>query len=155
MLICNTIVSRQGGFSALAGEHRPYPAMARSETAFGLGGGLSFVPASPSEPIRSWVPAAWSPGICPPTWWQSAVPVASSGSYEVVYTYIKKGNSRPQRISMHKSRETRPKAASTAARDRSPPSRHSLQSFQWDIKGSHSSILPSFHVSEIHIKLRG
>ena len=54
----------------------------RSKTASGLGAAASLVPALLSGPIRWWAPAAWSREICRPTWWQSAVPVASSGSCE-------------------------------------------------------------------------
>jgi maltose O-acetyltransferase len=45
-----------------------------------LGAGLLLAPSSLSGPIRWWALAAWSREICRPTWWQSAVPVASSGS---------------------------------------------------------------------------
>ena len=46
-------------------------------------GGPSFAQASPSGPIRWWVPAAWSLGTCRRMWWLSAIPVASSGTYGV------------------------------------------------------------------------
>ena len=59
-----------------------YALPSRSKTALGLGAAPSLAPALLSGPIRWWAPAAWSREICRPTWWQSAVPVASSGSCE-------------------------------------------------------------------------